>query len=175
MYSIGRLAKKYSLSRSTLLYYDRLDLLKPSLRTGSNYRMYSEQDATRLEKICLYRQAGIKLKDIAPLLESPDTEVHGVLENRLRELNGEIGLLRRQQQFIAGLLKNSQFESEIGVMNRRIWVSLLRAAGFDEEAMHNWHRDFEHHSPEKHHAFLEFLCIPEAEIKEIRNTAAQSL
>ena len=52
MYTIGKLAKKFDLSRSTLLYYDSIGLLKPSSRTESEYRQYSEDDAARLEQIC---------------------------------------------------------------------------------------------------------------------------
>ena len=41
-YSISKLARACGLSRSTLLYYDRLGLLPPSGRTGSGYRCYSD-------------------------------------------------------------------------------------------------------------------------------------
>src|SRR5262245_19662656 len=51
-YSISRLARAFGLSRSTLLYYDRIGLLAPSGRTGSGYRSYSEKDYRQLERIC---------------------------------------------------------------------------------------------------------------------------
>jgi len=41
-YSISKLARACGRSRSTLLYYDRLGLLKPSGRTGSGYRYYTD-------------------------------------------------------------------------------------------------------------------------------------
>ena len=41
----GELAKSAGLSRSTLLYYDRLGLLRPVGRSESNYRLYSATDA----------------------------------------------------------------------------------------------------------------------------------
>jgi DNA-binding transcriptional MerR regulator len=43
-YSISKLARAFGLSRSTLLYYDRIGLLAASGRTGSGYRCYSEKD-----------------------------------------------------------------------------------------------------------------------------------
>ena len=69
-YRISELARRFGLSRSTLLYYDRLGLLRPSGRSQADYRQYSEDDLSRLERICFFRQAGLSLAEIARLLES---------------------------------------------------------------------------------------------------------
>ncbi len=53
--SIGEIAKQYGLSRSTLLYYDAIGLLRPSGRSESNYRRYTGEDSRRLRLICMYR------------------------------------------------------------------------------------------------------------------------
>ena len=45
--TITRLAKQFKLSRSTLLYYDRIGLLRPSGRSPSNYRLYTGSDRQR--------------------------------------------------------------------------------------------------------------------------------
>ncbi len=172
MYTIGRLAKKFNLSRSTLLYYDSMGLLKPSSRSQGEYRLYSEADANRLEQICTYRQAGLALKDIANVLDSPDHSLVAVLENRLEELNQDIRKLREQQRFIVGLLQNRALFDRIGVMNVKTWTSLLSACGFSHGDMLRWHVHFERQTPEKHRQFLEFLCLPDREIEVIRSWAA---
>ena len=64
MITVGRLAKRFGLSRSTLLYYDSIGLLRPTGRSAKGYRLYSEDDAARLEKICLYRQTGLSLDEV---------------------------------------------------------------------------------------------------------------
>jgi DNA-binding transcriptional MerR regulator len=69
-YSISRLARACGFSRSTLLYYDRLGLLKPTGRTGSGYRYYTDADQRRLERIGHFRQAGLTLKEIRAVLSS---------------------------------------------------------------------------------------------------------
>ena len=169
MYTVGRLAKKFNLSRSTLLYYDSIGLLTPARRGSGEYRQYSENEADRLAAICQYREAGLSLKDIKRVLDSSGGDLKTVLERRLSELNDDIGRLRRQQQVIVGLLKNDRLDDRIGVMNRQTWTDLLEASGFSEEDMINWHVEFERHAPDKHQAFLEFLCIPEDEIEAIRS------
>ena len=40
MHTAGKLARRYALSRSTLLYYHRIGLLVPSGRSAANYRVY---------------------------------------------------------------------------------------------------------------------------------------
>jgi DNA-binding transcriptional MerR regulator len=94
MYTIGRLAKRFHLSRSALLYYDSIGLLNPSCRTEGHYRVYSEKDAKRLEQICTYRQAGLRLEDIKQVLDSPENSLVSVLERRLDELNEDVRRLR---------------------------------------------------------------------------------
>jgi MerR family transcriptional regulator, thiopeptide resistance regulator len=173
VYTVGRLAKKFQLSRSTLLYYDSLGLLKPSSRTDKDYRLYSEEDAKRLEQICLYRQAGLPLSDIGRVLDSPENSLVNVLEKRLDELGEDIKHLREQQLFIITLLKNDRLLERIDVMNKETWISLLAASGFTPEDMRQWHSEFERLSPEKHLKFLSFLCIPEDEIQIIRSWASR--
>ncbi|MBI4963350.1 MAG: MerR family transcriptional regulator [Desulfomonile tiedjei] len=172
MYTIGKLARKFGLSRSTLLYYDSIGLLKPSSRTEGAYRQYSASDVARLEQICTYRKAGLALKEISNILDSPDHGFAQTLEQRLDELNDEIQHLRDQQRFILGLLKNRALFDRIGVMNAATWTSLLSACGFSEEDMIRWHVEFERSAPEKHRQFMEFLCIPDSQIETIRSWAS---
>ena len=88
--TVTHLATACGLSRSTILYYERLGLLAAARRSSGNYRVYGEKDLARLRQICIYRAAGLKLNDIRRLL----TETHGdaatVLKRRLAELDGEI-------------------------------------------------------------------------------------
>ena len=57
-YSITALAREQGLSRSTLLYYDRIGLLSPQSRSEANYRYYGEEQRQRLRQICALRAAG---------------------------------------------------------------------------------------------------------------------
>lgn len=170
-YTVGKLAQRFGLSRSTLLYYDSIGLLRPSRRAKGDYRRYGPEDARRLEQICLYRRTGLSLADIARVLESPGGRLAELLERRLVELNQDIGRLREQQRFILGILKNPALAEKVGVMDRQTWVELLEASGFSLEDMMRWHLEFERLAPDKHHRFLEFLGIPPEEIEMIRGRA----
>jgi len=169
VYNIGKLSKKFGLSRSTLLYYDSLGLFSPSGRSSSNYRTYTEKDCARLEQICTYRRAGLPLKDIARIIKTNSGKgVVYLLKKRLEDLNNEIRALRNQQHFIVALLKNNRILSRISFMNKKSWIQLLQNSGLDEAARNKWHREFERLAPKAHQDFLESLGIPAAEIALIR-------
>lgn len=168
MYRIGQLVKDFGLSRSTLLYYDRIGLLQSHIRTGANYRIYSEKDHQRLEKICTYKQAGISLEDIKSLLDSSETSVTNVLEKRLESLNNEISELRNQQQIVVSLLGKDSLLRSTKTMSKDQWVEILKACGMTEDDMHRWHIEFERSLPAAHTDFLESLGIDDEEVARIK-------
>lgn len=168
MLTIGQLAKKYSLSRSTLIYYDKLGVLSPSGRSYSNYRLYSDADREKLDRIMLFRSAGLSLETISQLLDRQAGELGTALEQRLSSLNEEIQALRNQQKVILSLLESTGAEQNARVLTKATWVSMLRAAGLDEAGMKQWHIEFEKTSPEAHRDFLESIGIEKAEIESIR-------
>ena len=173
--TIRALARTSGLSRSTLLYYDRLGLLKPTARSIANYRLYSERDVERLQQICLHRHMGLPLKEIGRLLRSSGKSAAGeILERRLRTLDREIESLRQQQRLIARILGEKTLHKEATVVNKERWVDIMRAAGLTEKDMHNWHMQFEKMEPEAHEEFLGSLGIPVAEIQKIREWARGS-
>ncbi|MDD5168599.1 MAG: MerR family transcriptional regulator [Syntrophales bacterium] len=166
--AIGQLAREFGLSRSTLLYYDRIGLLRPSGRSRANYRRYTEEDRRRLRLVCMYRQVGLSMAAIGRIIESPQSGVRDILEKRLLELGREISGLREQQQVIIRMLGDSSLRASLPVMDKESWVSLMRATGLDDEAMERWHKEFEKLSPLLHQEFLEGLGISKEEIASIR-------
>ncbi|MES9824139.1 MAG: MerR family transcriptional regulator [Candidatus Thiodiazotropha endolucinida] len=168
MYTISQVAKRYALSRSTLIYYDNKGLLKPSGRTDSNYRIYSDADIEKLERIILFRNAGLPLSAIAGILDETADQVESALENRLVSINREIQQLRRQQKVILDIIKAQGAISKTRLVTKEKWVAMLSAAGLDDEGMRNWHIEFEKSSPEAHQDFLESIGIESDEIASIR-------
>lgn len=71
-YTIGQLAKLSHVSTRTLRHYDELGLLRPSQRTESGYRLYSDGDATILAEVLLYKELEIPLDTIKLLVKGAD-------------------------------------------------------------------------------------------------------
>ncbi|GEM_PF-97032 len=166
-YRITELGRRFGLSRSTLLYYDRIGLLQPSGRSQSDYRQYTQSDLSRLERICFFRDAGLGLNEIARLLESANDD-SSILERRLREIGREVAALRAQQRLLAGLLKTVAAGIDTSGLDQELWLSLQRACGLDEAALKLWHTEFERRAPNAHHEFLLGLGLSEKEAIQVR-------
>ena len=168
MYTIGQLAKKFRLSRTALLYYESIGLLKNSGRKPSGYRIYSESECQLLERICSFRDAGLPLNSIKELLYGPGSLTVSLLEARIAELNQSIETLRTQQKEIVRLLLNFQVQKQRALVDHNAWDEIFRAAGFSQYDQWQWHREFELKSPQQHQLFLESVGAPADKIAEIR-------
>jgi DNA-binding transcriptional MerR regulator len=170
MLTVTKLARRCGVSRTALLYYESIGLMPPPLRSGGNYRCYSERDAEQLSAIRAYRNAGLTLDDIRQILKTRSRaggNASEVLKRRLVELDAEINALRGHQHAILKLLGTKALR-KAEMVTKEKWVSIMQSCGFSEEQMHRWHAEFERSAPEEHQEFLEFLHIPETEIRNIR-------
>lgn len=168
MVSVTQLARCCGLSRSTVLYYESIGLLRPAGRSESRYRRYGEREIARLRQICVYRDAGLKLADIRALLDRGGNDATAVLQRRLGEIGKEIERLRDHQRSILALLQNKSKFRRLDDMTKDKWVSIMRASGFSDDDMRRWHAEFEKSAPEDHEQFLAYLNIPAEEIARIR-------
>jgi DNA-binding transcriptional MerR regulator len=175
MWTVSKLAARCGLSRGTLLYYESIGLLKPPARSAGNYRSYGERDLQRLQQICAYRHAGLTLDDIRAVfiqMDRGESDAAAVLKRRLVALDGEIETRRAHQRAILKLLKNDSIGRK-KMITKEKWVSIMKASGLTEADMHRWHAEFEKAAPEEHQEVLEFLHIPAAEIRTIRDWSAR--
>jgi DNA-binding transcriptional MerR regulator len=158
----------FGLSRTALLYYDRIGLLRPTSRSAAGYRLYDDDAVKRLGQISAYRRAGLSLAEIAELLDMPERSDKRVFRRRLTELDQQIAELRIQQRAILDLMRKGGDADPGTAMEKEDWVEILRASGMDEADMQRWHEAFELNAPQAHHSFLRWLGIEEQEAIEIR-------
>ena len=64
MYSSGEFAEKAHVTLRTIRYYDKMNLLKPSMHTEAGARLYSDQDFAKLQQILLFKYLGFSLEEI---------------------------------------------------------------------------------------------------------------
>jgi len=160
-YTIGQLARAGAISRTTLLYYEKIGLLHPQGRSAAGYRRYSDADLARLCALLAYRASGMPLAAIGALLDGGDAEQ--AARARLDAIARDMAALRAQQAQLAGLVAGAA-----APMDKPRWSALFRAAGMDEAAMRRWHRLFEERDPQAHEAFLRSLGLGSAEVARIR-------
>ena len=99
--TIGELAAAAGVPTSTVRYYERERLLRPSARSASNYRLYSEADLERLRFIRAAQATGFTLADITKLLRpAPCGRVQELIEERLQHVAERMKELRHVQRVL---------------------------------------------------------------------------
>lgn len=159
------------MARSTLLYYDRIGVLRASGRTSAGYRCYGAHEERRLQRICELRKAGLSMRDIQIMLGDSPGARSDVIVRRLTEITTELVSLRHQQRLLAVLHRGLSREPLPPLLNKAMWAEILRQAGMDDLAMSRWHAEFERRAPQEHEQFLASLGISSDEIASIRKSS----
>lgn len=96
-YTIGELAKRTGVTVRSLHHYDEFGLLTPSGRTNAGYRIYTDDDVSRLHKVLAYRDIGLPLKEILQLLQDDSPSLQEVLDKQIGNLQKQ---LQRQHRLL---------------------------------------------------------------------------
>lgn len=81
---IKELSKLTNVTVRTLHHYDKINLLKPSLRRPNGYRLYTEKDLVKLQQILALKFFGFELSQIQTLLQQQiDMDEHFHAQSRL--------------------------------------------------------------------------------------------
>jgi DNA-binding transcriptional MerR regulator/SAM-dependent methyltransferase len=90
--SITTAARRVGVARSTLLYYERIGLIRPPRRTDNGYRSYSAADLERLTLLRQLQEIGFTLDECRRWLDgelAPE-----IVERRIAALDARIGELQ---------------------------------------------------------------------------------
>jgi DNA-binding transcriptional MerR regulator len=69
--TVSALAGQAGLSADTVRYYERVGLLPEPARSAAGYRLYDQDAVGRLRLIRGAQRAGLRLREIGELLQSP--------------------------------------------------------------------------------------------------------
>lgn len=101
MYRISELAAQVGLSRATLLYYEKVGLIKGQ-RLANGYRTYSERDVQRLHLVQQLQAGGLTLKECQACLNAKIERL--LLLDRLHQLDEEISQKQQSRKLLTALL-----------------------------------------------------------------------
>ena len=96
--SIGDAAQRLGVSVRTLRHYDEIGLVKPTQVGENGYRYYDREAMALLQQVLFYRELGMSLKEIGPLLQAPEAQ-------RRKALEAHRHLLELKKQQLEGLLQ----------------------------------------------------------------------
>lgn len=87
---VGELARRTGLTVRTLHHYDSIGLLRPSARSDSGYRLYTQADVTRLHGIQVLRRIGLPLEEIGTMLAADGSSLQVIVSRQMHALEREI-------------------------------------------------------------------------------------
>lgn len=106
-FKIGQLAKQVGVNIETIRYYERLNLLGPTSRLPSGYRLYNRDSQLRLRFIKNAQALGFTLHEIEELLDlrvrstASCGDVQRKAEEKLKHVEGKV----RDLQSLATVLR----------------------------------------------------------------------
>lgn len=165
--TIARAARAVGLSRTTLMYYERLGLIRPLRRAGSRYRTFRPDDLQALFLIARWRAIGLPLVTIRHLLAERHA-VPGALRDHVRVLERSVVALQDQRRLTLEMLGEGARASGKTPVTKAAWTEMFRSIGMSDDQMRTWHAQFERRNPAGHREFLRSLGIGRAEIGRIR-------
>ncbi|MFS0879712.1 MerR family transcriptional regulator [Bacillus sp. 7586-K] len=87
MYTIGQVAKFLGVSRDTLKFYEKKELLNPKQSSENGYRKYNHLDIYDITTVNFYREIDIEIKKIQELRKSKSIEgIQSLLEEKEQEV-----------------------------------------------------------------------------------------
>lgn len=90
-YTTGDFARLCDITKKTLFYYDKIDLLKPTRVDENGYRFYTLYQFDIVSAIKLYQTIGLSLKDIAVIFQNRETaDKEEILSNQKQAIRKKI-------------------------------------------------------------------------------------
>lgn len=115
LWRVGELASATGLTVRTLHHYDKLGLLVPATRTGAGHRLYGEQDVRRLYRIVALRQLGLRLDEIASVLDHGDPGLAETVRRHLARVELDLDRQQRLRDRLVGILATLERSQEPSV------------------------------------------------------------
>lgn len=106
LFTIGQITKMYDISHDTLRYYDKIGVLKPSVKKENGYRYYTIREIELLEIILLAKELEIPIKDIKDILEKEDEDSYiELFKNHKKLLEDKIKWLSKLKNDVQHSIK----------------------------------------------------------------------
>ena len=99
LFTIGQFAKIHGVTKKTLMWYDEVDLMKPSLIGENGYRYYSYQQSSALETILMLRELDVSIEEIKRFMQNRSAAgMEQLLHEKIDELEERINYLKSMKK-----------------------------------------------------------------------------
>lgn len=118
---IGEVAARTGLTQRTLRFYEERGLLRPATRLEGGFRLYTEDDLNRIERIVQFRNVlGLSIPETKRMIEAEDTleelkqqfQQESDAEARRTQLVQAIDLIQHEEGLVAERIQKLQAMGE---------------------------------------------------------------
>ena len=106
--TIGQVAEQLEVASSTLRFYEREGLIRPTKRSKAGYRLFGREALEQLRFIRAGQAIGFALDDIKSLLVLDEStsckQVQTLIEQRLEEIDAKLADLKRVKSTLSDAL-----------------------------------------------------------------------
>lgn len=144
------LSKLTGITVQTLHHYDRIGLLKPSLRLSNGYRVYSEKDLLKLQQIIALKFFGFELSQIKNLI-STDAAALEHFNNQAQVLEQKAQALLEGAKTLRDILDSVDTNKSIS------WetiIQTIKVYKMTENLEHSWVKEI--FTPDELKQYIEF-------------------
>jgi DNA-binding transcriptional MerR regulator len=134
-YTVKAVAALAGISVRALHHYDEIGLLRPAATSPAGYRLYDDHDLARLQQILFFRELGLGLKEIGPILDRPGFD-------HLEALRSHRALLLEQQGRLETLIKSvdrsiDALEKEVPMDHKQMFEGFDHSQ-YEDEVRERW-------------------------------------
>ncbi len=119
-FKIKEVSELTAVTVRTLHYYDEIGLLKPSCKTQSSHRLYSEDDILRLQQITALKYMGFSLEKIMNIVSNPLYSNKDSLRAQTKMIKDETIRLQKVEKLLQSLVTQLDIDDTID------WTTVTR-------------------------------------------------
>ncbi|MDQ8755450.1 MerR family transcriptional regulator [Sphingosinicella sp. LHD-64] len=167
--TVSEVADAAGVSVRTLHHYDAIGLLKPAEIGENGYRYYGREELLRLQQILFYRELGLALAEIGPILDDPGFDRLNALRAHRAALEGRIARGRDLIRTIDRTIESLEKDEEMEDCDLYAGISPETRARWESEAERFWGAEAVRAAQEKARSFSkERVAGIKREMEEIR-------
>ncbi|MCW8442460.1 NADPH-dependent 7-cyano-7-deazaguanine reductase QueF [Fluoribacter gormanii] len=140
-YQIKEISQMTSLTVRSLQYYDDIGLLKPTKRSISGYRLYSEMDLIRLQQITTLKFLGFSLSTIKMIIENPNFDVMASIGIQARELTEKAARINEAASLLTYISSQMEMNQPVNWKSTAKIIEILELNTMNDQVLQKYHSE----------------------------------
>ncbi len=132
-----------SLTIRSLQYYDEIGLLKPTKRSISGYRLYSEADLIRLQQITTLKFLGFSLSTIKKIMENPHFDLMMSIGIQARELTEKAARINEAASLLTYISSQMEMNQPVNWKSTAKIIEILELNTMNDQILQKYQSEAE--------------------------------